>query len=84
VKAKFNLQNLTLEFNFETIKSGQKIMFNNKDIFRWIKIIIILGYFLVFAYSVYGIFTNSRSPFGLVFLSIFVFFILKILDYFKK
>ena len=56
----------------------------NKNIFRWIKIVIILIYFIVLTYFVYGIFTNSKSPYGLAFISIIVFFLLKILDSFKK
>lgn len=56
----------------------------NKDIFRWIKIIIILGYFFTALIYTYGIYANSKSPFGLVLISTLVFFTLKILDSFKR
>lgn len=94
-----NLQNLTSGFGFERIELGQikKIMFDNKDsytvkeysrnknIYKWIKIIIILGYFLVLGYYIYGIFANinTKSPVGLAFISILVFFSLKIFDSLK-
>jgi hypothetical protein len=56
----------------------------NKDIFKWIKIIIILGYLFTFIIYTYAIYNNSKSPFGLAFISILVFFTLKILDSFRR
>lgn len=56
----------------------------NKDIYSWIKIIIFFGYFLITAIYTYSIFINSSSPFGLAFMSILVFFALKIIDWLKK